>query len=55
MKTQSELENENSILQKKIVDKDLRIQQLENLLIQSRHKQFGASSEKNFPRPTPII
>ncbi len=49
MKTQSELENENSILQKKIVDKDLRIQQLENLLIQSRHKQFGASSEKTSP------
>ena len=49
MKTQSELENENAILQKKIVDKDLRIQQLENLLIQSRHKQFGASSEKTSP------
>jgi len=49
MKTQSELENENTILQKKIVDKDLRIQQLENLLIQSRHKQFGASSEKTSP------
>ena len=49
MKTQSELEKEVEKLKKKIVDKDqdidkkdLRIQQLENLLIQSRHKKFGA-------------
>jgi len=56
MKTQSDLQKEVKNLENKLVDKDqvidnknLRIQQLENLLIQSRHKQFGASSEKTAP------